>query len=674
MKQLIFIYRPLSAALLLIALLTRVTSQTIIQVRAGDNLQGKADSANCGDTLLTDRGAIFVTPGLEIPAFIGKKACVANPITVTTTGTLPASFETLPVAELRALNLPKIVSNTSTPAVELQAGSSGYRFVGIEILNDSRNKTIVNNGLVIAGVRHGSSPGITLATVPRNIVFDRVWVHSEEDGTDSETATCLRGFMLGAADFTITNSRVVVTGAFTPLSSGPGQSTQAILIEKGPGPYTITNNFLHAWFTTIFTGGGPQWITNQATVSNATLSQATLSNVNNLAVGDYIAFKVSGLACTSADPCVYGVARVTGISGNMVSHVGQRGLNNTGGNPLLSVPMTPGDAVWNGDLPKNVTITGNTFWKNPVVGALAGQRGFYGKGHLEFKAADGVLLERNDFSGFGAGFTITSRNQSDERSPGNNPWATVRNVLARNNRWTSTSPAGSGAVIGIQLSDNMATTVPGSNVVFENWLFENLGSPLLSIGGSSNVTFRHVTAIGGAPAGEANMIFAHAPNPNFRLENSLLQNNEYGLNCALGDRQVCFPNALVVGNVIIDNRSDSRKQDGPLTTRYPGNFIVGNLAKIRSNGWQLAADSPFKGKGTDGKDPGVDLGGPSPTPTAIPSPSPTPTPSPTPRRIPTPMPPPIVGRSLSSDLTRRVKQINDIEQAEELKLHRFEVQ
>ena len=272
-----------------------VSGQATINVPVGGNLQGAADTARCGDTIVIQAGAKFVTPGLEVPALILRKSCsTTKPITIKSDVALPPTFRTQSSAQLAALNLPRIVSNTSTPAVEFVGGSAGYRLIGIEVTNDDRGTGVVNNGLVLAGLRHGSSPNVTRETVPRDIEFDRTWIHGREDGTNSEVATCLRGFTLGANNFRVVNSRVAGFRAFMPHTTGAGASTQAILIEKGPGPYLIQNNFLEAWFTTIFTGGGPQWVTNQATVSNASLSQATLSNVSNLAIGDYIAFKVSG--------------------------------------------------------------------------------------------------------------------------------------------------------------------------------------------------------------------------------------------------------------------------------------------------------------------------------------------------------------------------------------------
>ena len=121
-----------------------------------------------------------------------------------------------------------------------------------------------------------------------------------------------------------------------------------------------------------------------------------------------------------------------------------------------------------------------------------------------------------------------------------------------------------------------ATTVPGRNVTFENCLFEGLWSPLLSIAGSADVTFKHVTAIGGTVQYEAATIGGYsAANERFRLENNILQNNEFGLNCSLGSTGACYPNYAMTGNVILDNRSPAKKVSaGPLSNQYP----AGNLS------------------------------------------------------------------------------------------------
>ena len=276
----------------------------------------------------------------------------------------------------------------------------------------------------------------------------------------------------------------------------------------------------------------------------------------------------------------------------------------------------PGHAVWNGDVPKNLNVLNNTFWKNPVVGAAAANSGrcgggCYGKGHVELKTVDEAVFDANDYSGYAGGFTITSRNQPYEDASGSNPWATVTNVVFKNSRWRGEQRPGKGAIIGIQLNDNNATTEQGHHVTFENFLFENLWSPILLIGGSPDVTFRNVTALGGVNPEEEPMIGAHSQaNPRFVLQNNILQHNEYGITSSVGGSVAAgFPAYVMVGNVVLDNRRQAKKNsDGSLSQYYPStNQFPQTFAEIKLVNWSLDPSSPFKAKATDGKDPGVDV-------------------------------------------------------------------
>lgn len=69
-------------------------------------------------------------------------------------------------------------------------------------------------------------------------------------------------------------------------------TSRAVLIQVGPGPYTLDNNFLEAYYTPIFTGGGT-WMdpAHSTTVSAVgSITQVTLNSVTDLQVGDLVAF------------------------------------------------------------------------------------------------------------------------------------------------------------------------------------------------------------------------------------------------------------------------------------------------------------------------------------------------------------------------------------------------
>ncbi len=151
----------------------------------------------------------------------------------------------------------------------------------------------------------------------------------------------------------------------------------AFLSTAGPGPLTIDNCFLSAWYNILFTGGASLPTANTATVSaGATLSQATLSNVNNLQVGDLVGLQQSA--------SYYGAVKVTGISGNTITYTPWAGNFGAGsGSPLTAPPVSPGNAQWNGYLPQNFTVTRNTFYIDPTIAqTIFNETGNYPKGLL----------------------------------------------------------------------------------------------------------------------------------------------------------------------------------------------------------------------------------------------------------------------------------------------------
>jgi parallel beta helix pectate lyase-like protein len=638
------------AVLVLLVSANNSAHAATIVVSAGGSLQAALNAAQCGDTIVLTAGATYTVAGLEQPFLLRYKGPCTNTdadyITVQSSlvGSLPPGQRITPAA---AALMPKLVTNVSTPAVEVEPNAHHYRLIGLEIKNDG---SVINQGLVNVGISSGGTAAATFATVPRYIEFDRCYVHSIEDGSDSIYGTGVRGFNIQGSNITIKNSRIAGFRGYFPGTQTP-ISSNGVLLGAGPGPYTVHNTYLEAWFVPLFTGGGPQWITNRATVSpGATASQATLSNVANIAVGTLIAFKVSG------NPnFAYEVARVTSITGNTVTYVGQASVDGTG-NPLVRNPNSPGDAVWEGDVVKDVTITRNDFVLNPVVAeTIANLTGNFGKGCIELKLGKNVLIEGNVFSGPSLALTLTTRNQTDGVNAGANPWATLENITIRNNWKRETSTFHNGHILGIQMEDNLATSKRGHGMLIENNLFEGSTSPLAQIGGSDDVVFRHNTAVARQGNPDVSMQFGYAAaNPGSSMQDNIVYNGEYGMNCQLGGMSACWPGLVMGKNVIVDNRSLAQQQTyGPLGNIYPGaNFYPTAVSQIgfvnpAAGDWALGPASPYKGMGTNGSDPGVNMttllaaiGGTAPPPTPTPNPSPTPTPNPTPTPTPNPTPTP----------------------------------
>src|SRR5947207_924373 len=108
------------------------------------------------------------------------------------------------------------------------------------------------------------------------------------------------------------------------------------------------------------------------------------------------------------------------------------------------------------------------------------------------------------------------------------------------------------------------------------------------------------------------------PARNFHFNNNIVQYNLYGIACSIGKPCPdlafcnCFPGATMQGNVIADNENVSAAY--PIDKAFPpGNYIVRSYNELgfvdhAHGNWQLGPRSAYRGKGTDGKDPGIDFG------------------------------------------------------------------
>jgi hypothetical protein len=108
-----------------------------------------------------------------------------------------------------------------------------------------------------------------------------------------------------------------------------------------------------------------------------------------------------------------------------------------------------------------------------------------------------------------------------------------------------------------------------------------------------------------------------APATNFIFRNNIVQYNLYGVACSVETPKCpnvpfcnCFPGGTIKGNVIADNLNASASDD--IKKNFPGDSIVSSynevgFADYAHGNWQLAAGSRYRGKGSDGKDPGLDV-------------------------------------------------------------------
>jgi hypothetical protein len=223
-----------------------------IHVASGGDLQAAINSAQSGDTIFLQSGAIF-TGNFVLPVKSG-----ASYITIRSS----APDSALPVATQRidpsyAAQLPKIQSGNGMPALVTAPGAHHYRLLALEFL-----ATYQGNGDIL-DLGDGSSAQNTLASVPHDLIVDRVYLHGDV------TYGQKRGIGLNSASTSVLNSYIAEIKAV-------GQDSQAICGWNGPGPFTIVNNFIEGAGENVLFGGADPAIPNLVT-SDITFTQNLVS-------------------------------------------------------------------------------------------------------------------------------------------------------------------------------------------------------------------------------------------------------------------------------------------------------------------------------------------------------------------------------------------------------------
>jgi hypothetical protein len=383
----------------------------------------------------------------------------------------------------------------------------------------------------------------------------------------------------------------------------------AIYIIGSLGPHYVVNNYLEGWFATIFLGGGGLVTSNTATLSGASPTQAVFSNVANLKVGDLLALQV---------PDGWRTVKVSAIQGNLVSYGG------FGSSPLGSLtPSMPGSARWRGVNGPYVIVRRNTLnmpEDQQYVGIC--------KTFTEIKLVDGGVFDGNIYTGsqICPVIGVTSRNQY-----GATPWGVTRNLTYTNNL------ALAGQKMNNSEDDEYHTQVTavdapadggsggGDNMRYINNLI--LGVPAgevpIMIGGTgprsefrhNTITTRAATRIGGAagciPSATPPFGIVRAT-----VADNVVEHGDYGFVSRPGGLE-CWPTraSQLVNNVVVDTKGLGASQ---VNASVPGNLYAADYGAVQmagtcdevGNNWEncrLAPGSPFKGRASDGGDPGADI-------------------------------------------------------------------
>jgi hypothetical protein len=525
----------------------------VISLNAGGDLQSALNSATCGDTIQLQEGATF-TGQFTFPA----KSCDDNHWIIVRTSAadsvLPAEGSRLTPCYAGVSSLP------GRPAFKCASANNVLAKVVMKSMNASGPIEFAPGAnhyrfLGLEITRLQSAPLVySLAAVEsqgtmNHIVFDRVWMHgTAQDDTN-------RGVELGGSTYI-----AIVDSFFTDFhctgarkSCGDAQAINGGLGNDSMGPYKIVDNFLEASGENILFGGG-----------EATTSPADIEILQN----------------------------------------------------HLFKPLT---------------------WMKGQAGYVGGANGapFTVKNLLELKNAQRVLLDgnimENSWGQAQVGFAILLT----PKSQGNHcPLCQVTDVTLRN---TFIAHVGAGLQVANGLSDAGGAASAGERYSIHDVIIDDIdgvkyrgpgsfaqisvgsGAPLLQ-----DVTISHVTAF---PPSTILFIGDHLattpPMNNFVFTNSIVNAGPSPVwstgggpaNCAFHDSPLitfnaCFSSYSVAANAVIAPGLNASEVYWPA-----GNFFPATAAEVQFvnyNGgdggdYHLQSSSPYKGKGTDGKDLGADV-------------------------------------------------------------------
>lgn len=535
----------------------------VINVGSGGNLQSALNQAQCGQTIQLEAGATF-TGVFKVPA----KNCDAGHWIIIRTSSpdsaLPAEGQRLTPCYAGVASLPgRPAYDCSNPAnvlakvqmtqqgdgpFQIENGANFYRFLGLEI------------------TREIGAPGeaslITLMGTADHIFVDRSWLHGQVHDETHVGFSASGGTNIAVIDSYFTDFHcIAVTGTCTDahaISGGVGNTQD--------GPYLIQNNFLEASGEEVMFGGG---------------------------------------AATTT--------------------------------------------------PTDITVQYNHFWKpwqwmpgNPNFVGGANGNPFIVKNHFELKNAVRVLVQDNLMENCWGGFTqtgfsilLTPVNQHTQYRGNVCPLCQVTDVTLRYNQ---ISHSGSGIQIATEISPNLQIGAPallGTRFSIHDLVMDDLSTNYVGQGipfeidngwpknPLNTITINHVTAF---PDSNSHMMITANLERNAKMYGFVFTNNlmstgahpiwdsfgaKNGVSCSVKDVPIisistCFATYTFQSNGLIGSPSVYPPSSWPADNFFPAspeavefvNYNGGN-----GGNYELQPSSPYKNKGTDGRDLGADVVG-----------------------------------------------------------------
>lgn len=215
---------------------TSMALPTDTNVPSGGDLQAAINNAVLGDSIILAAGGSYIC-SCTLPVKSGSSY-----LTIKSSAAASLTGRVNPSQVGLMANVTSLRSAEAT--FTLVPTAHHYMLQGLNIKPDGAGQSF---SIITLGATGTSQD--TLAEVPHHVVIDKNWIHG------GSTQEAQRGITLNAATVTITNNHISDI-------HGRGYDTQAICGWNGPGPFSITNNYLEAAGENLMIGGADTSIPN----------------------------------------------------------------------------------------------------------------------------------------------------------------------------------------------------------------------------------------------------------------------------------------------------------------------------------------------------------------------------------------------------------------------------
>ena len=216
----------------------------IISVAANGDFQAALNAAQPGDVIELARGATY-SGNFTLP---NKGTSTAWIVVRPASGAaLPVEGQRMTPALAASLALPKVMSPDYSYAIRTAVGAHHYRLVALEVTFASTAP--YNYGLILLGGSNADEGQTTLASIPHDLVLDRMYVH----GTEALSLKRCVG---------LNSASTAVIDSYLSGCHADGADSQAIGGWNGPGPFKIVNNYLEGAGENVIFGGADPSIPN----------------------------------------------------------------------------------------------------------------------------------------------------------------------------------------------------------------------------------------------------------------------------------------------------------------------------------------------------------------------------------------------------------------------------